>query len=123
MNKDYPGEILSNARTTAGGSMLLEFDDKPTADRVKQNWRKTTFGGNAGVVTIKENPPAGIIKNVFVEDEEKTDDDIINEVKRKYPDSEVDLFQKDDEFSGIIKIIFNNDAELETALERQNIIQ
>ena len=106
MNKEYPGEIMRNVRTTAGGSILLELDDNETLERVRRKWKKTTFGGNNGVVMIKGNPPAGLIKNVFVNDdddddeEEITEDDIKAEIIKTFPDIEVDFFHnKDDEFS------------------------
>ena len=115
INQEFTGEVIRNARTTVGGSILLEFDDKDTADRIKNNWKPTLFGGNAGVVKIRDNPPAGIVKNVFIDDD-KTEDDVIEEINKTYPDSEVDLFHKNDEFTGTIKILFNNPEELERAL-------
>lgn len=117
INKEYPGEIMRNVRTTAGGSILLELDDHETSGRIKNKWKKTLFGGNEGVVMIKENPPAGLIKNVFT-DEEITEDDITDEIKKTFPDIEVDFFHnKDEEFTGTIKLMFKSEEELEDALK------
>ena len=48
--------------TTPVGSILVEFEDKDTAENVKKNWNKNLFGGNNGVLTKKTNPPAGTVK-------------------------------------------------------------
>ena len=123
INKKFQGEVIRNARTTVGGSLLVEFDDKETADRIKENWSNTLFGGNKGVVKIKENPPAGIIKNVW-QDEETTEDDIIEEIKSTYPDSKIDLFHNKatNLFTGTVKVEFEDDNQLEIAMsDRTNI--
>ena len=105
INREFSGEVIRNARTTVGGSLLIELDDKETADRIKEGWKNNLFGGNEGVVKIANNPPAGIIKEVY-SDKDTDDDDIIRDIKQKYPNCEVDMFQKNGKFSGTIKIIF-----------------
>ena len=119
ISKEYPGVGIENARTTEGGSILVEFEDKETAEKVKKQWNKNLFGGNQGVTTKKTSPPAGIVKHVMtedLEDEEYSDDDIISEVKETFPDVEVDLFKKDNKFTGTLKIQFSTEDELGRAM-------
>ena len=119
ISKEYPGVGIENARTTVGGSILIEFEDKETAEKVKKQWNKNLFGGNQGVTTKKTSPPAGIVKHVMtedLEDEEYSDDDIISEVKETFPDVEVDLFKKDNKFTGTLKIQFSTEDELGRAM-------
>ena len=119
INREFPGEVIRNARTTAGGSLLVELNDKETADRVKQAWRKTLFGGNEGAVGLQSNPPAGIIRNVIVDNDDDeellSEEDIANEITSQYENAETDFFHKGDEFTGTIKIVFNSTNDLEKA--------
>ena len=119
MNKKFPGEVIRNARTTAGGSLLLELDDEETAKRVKEGWNNNLFGGNAGVVNLTENPAAGIIRNVFRDDDEDevTEEEIAAEINKSYENAQLDFFKKDDEFTGTIKIVFNKNEDLVKAMK------
>ena len=119
--KAYPGVVIRNARTTAGGSLLIELDNKATADRVKNNWNKDLFGGNKGVVNRKINPPAGIIKHIpkSTLDENTTEEDIINEILSSYPEANVDIFKRNDKFTGTIKIEFKSEEDFETAMKNR----
>ena len=74
------------------------------------------FGGNDGVVNRASNPPAAIVKNVLTDDTEIRDEEIIEEIKGTFPDAEIDLFKKDNKFTGTLKIKFNTEDELENAL-------
>ena len=125
IRKEYPGVKIELARTTPGGSILVEFEDKDTAENVKKNWNKNLFGGNQGVLTKKTNPPAGIVKNVLtqnIEDEEMSDEEIISEIKATFPNAEIDLFKRDNRFTGTLKIQFNTEEELQRAIESRIII-
>ena len=121
MYKEYPGVVIRNARTTAGGSILIELDNKETADRVKENWNKDLFGGNKGAVNLRKTPTAGIIKHIpkSTLDEETTEDDLINEITSKYHDANVDLFKRNEKFTGTLKIEFNSEQDFETALKNR----
>ena len=119
VRKEYPGVGIENARTTPGGSILVEFCDKETAENVRSKWNKKLFGGNQGAEIKKAIPPSGIIKNVFTEDlddEEPSDDDIITEIKESYPDVVVDLFKKNEKFTGTLKIQFKTEDDLKGAM-------
>ena len=115
---EYPGIVIRNARTTVGGSLLVELDNKETVERVKNNWNKNLYGGNDGAVDIKNNPPAGIVKNISrkVLDEFTSEEDLINEIKSSYPDVKVDLFKRNDKFTGTLKIEFNTEEEYQRAV-------
>ena len=117
----FPGVVIRNGRTTPGGSILLELDDKKTADRVKANWNKELYGGNDGVVNINRNPPAGIIKNVYKDtlDDETSEEDLIDEIKSSYPQSTVSLFKRNDKFTGTLKIEFSTEEEFERAMKNR----
>ena len=114
---NYPGTVIRNARTTVGGSILIELDDKETAEKIKNDWNPELYGGNKGAVTVKSNPPAGIIKNVSKQfsDSDTFEEDIIEEIKTTYPDANVDLFKRNDKFTGTLKIEFNSEEDYERA--------
>ena len=112
MNQRYEGTIIRNARTTAAGSILIEFDETNVNNAVVANWDNTLFGGNSGLVRCDQSKPAGIIKHVY---DEVSDEDLIEEIKNNYPDTESELFKKNDVFIGTIKITFKDDAALEEA--------
>ena len=114
INKKFPGVIIRQARTTPGGSIVIELDDEETAKQIKSEWNVDLFGGNAGAVEAKENPPAGIVKHVFQDD--KSEEEIIEEITIKYPNCHVDLFKPGGVFNGTIKIGFESKEILEKAL-------
>ena len=71
---------------------------------MKNNWNKDLYGGNKGVVTTNDNPPAGIVKNVAkpTRNNGQTEEKIIDEIKVVYPNANVDLFKRNDKFTGTI---------------------
>ena len=97
INEHYKGVVIRNARTTAGGSILIEFDDKETADTVKATWDKDLFGGNAGAYKANERNPTGIIKHVY---HEKSEKEFEQEIQQVYPEAKCELFMKEDRFMG-----------------------
>ena len=120
--QNYPGEVIREARTTAGGSLLIELEDEESADRILENWQNTLYGGNSGAVKIKIDPQAGLLKHVY-QDEYTTEEEIIEEVRKTYPNSQIELFKnKKEEFTGTIKIGFKTTEELDQALKRRTII-
>ena len=72
----------------------------------------------------RANPYRSLTPDIQVTRAEDTDDDdIIRDIKQKYPNCEVDMFQKNGKFSGTIKIIFQGAQELEDALKERIMIQ
>ena len=116
MNKHYPGVAYRDARTTAGGSIKIEFDDIKAGEGVQKNWKKTLFGGNEGIKNVSTIRSAGIIKDVFLDESE---DEIEAEILSKYPDAKCDFFKRQNRFTGTIKITFKNEKELQNAIENR----
>ena len=112
MKDKFPEQASSIelARTTAAGSILIEFDNKEAAEEVKSNWKKEYLGGNVGVFKASERSPIGIIKHVYEED--CSEDEIKAEILDSYPGAECEFFKKNDEFMGIIKVTFKSSEEL-----------
>ena len=76
---------------------------------------KDLFGGNAGAYKANERTPTGIIKHVY--QQQKTEEEIEDEIHEKYPDTECDFFKKKDgEFMGIIKVKFKQENDLNDAI-------
>ena len=92
---------------------MLEFEDTAAADNVKQNWKPTLFGGNKGVVKLREESAAGIIKHVY---QDRPENEITAAVESQFPDAEVELFKRDKKFTGSIKVTFTSNDNLETAM-------
>ena len=112
VNKDFKTAAIRYARTTVGGSILLEFENKQTADKVKEEWKLDMFGGNEGIENLKQDKAAGIIKYVYHDE-----DNLEEVVKDLFPGSEVELFTKSNKFTGTIKVNFESENELEEALK------
>ena len=66
----------------------------------------------AGLVNIKEKNATGLVKCVYDLEEEE----IMNQIDQNYPNTEVELFKKDDEFTGTFKITFQNEQDLQKAI-------
>ena len=116
VNKEFPGSVIRNARTTAGGSIILEFDDADTANKVVANWKETMFGGNKGVMKGNKPRTAGIIKHVYTDNSEE---EIKQQINGKYPNSKVELFKKENRFTGVIKVSFDSEEELKDAIDNR----
>ena len=119
VSNEFSEAAIRNARTTAAGSILLEFEDVETADRVKRNWKPTLFGGNKGVVKLREEQVAGIIKHVY---QDISEEDLIATVESQFVNSEVELFKRDQKFTGSIKVTFNSEDDLKAAMEGAVVI-
>ena len=115
LTKEFPLAAYRNTRTTPGGSIVIEADDIETANKIKEGWRKTWFGGNAGVVEARDNPPAGVVKHVLPQG--KTDEEIVTEIENRYPNCEVDLFKTNNKFNGMLKITFQEDKDLDSLIK------
>ena len=115
INEEFPLTAIRKARTTPGGSIVIEFDDKETADRVEKSWKNSLFGGNRGLMRGNKPRNAGIIKHV---NSDRTIEEMEEEIKNSY-DCEVEFFKKKDRFTGTIKIKFNNGDEYQNALSNR----
>ena len=116
VNKEFPGSVIRNARTTAGGSIVLEFDDTDTANNVANSWKNTMFGGNKGVMRGSKPSKAAIIKHVYTD---HSDEDIKKEITGQYPNCEVDLFMKSDRFTGTMKVSFSKEEEYKDVMDNR----
>ena len=67
-NKIFKGIIIRNCRTTAGGLILLELDDKLSAHTIDAKWSDTFFRGNCGLKIAGQSNTYGIIKHVYDDD-------------------------------------------------------
>ena len=116
MKDKFPQQASSIelARTTAAGSILIEFDNKEAADEVKSNWNQEYLGGNVGVVKANERSPIGIVKHV--DEEDYSQEEITDEICNSFPSAECEYFKKNDKFMGIIKVKFKSTEELDEAM-------
>ena len=126
-NQYYQNVLLKQARISVGGSYVLEFDTEDAAKHIQDNWNLTHFGGNAGLVIYSEKNCTGIVKYVYDDVEE---DEINNQIRQHYPDAQFELFKKNGEFTGMIKVTFKDQEELERVitnrfgiLERKYLIE
>ena len=115
-NKTFSEVLLRNARFTAGGSIVLEFDDVESAEETESSWNNTLFGGNSGLQKFNSQNTAGMVKFVYVNE---TVEQITEEIETNYPDTEYELFEKDGTFTGMIKIKFKEEADLKQAIENK----
>ena len=116
VNEAFPGAVIRNARTTAGGSILLELDDEGTANNVAENWNDTLFGGNKGIMRGNKPRNAGIIKHVYTD---RTETEIEEEITSKYQNSEVEFFKKAKKFTGTVKVKFSSEEDLNDAIHNR----
>ena len=115
VGNQYKDAAITLARTTAKGSILLEFADKETADNVVENWNPELFGGNKGAVKLKPPKPAGLIKHVHQNNVSETE--LIEAAQNSYPNADIELFKtKDKKFTGTIKVTFDSKEDLEMAM-------
>ena len=115
MSNRYEGLIIRNTRNTVGGSILVEFDDEDEAEKMMKNWDKDLFGGNEGLIRYKPQNTSGILKQV----EKLDEDEILEEIEDQYQISHVELFKKEERFTGTVKVIFKDEENLERALKQK----
>ena len=120
-NKKHPGVIIQNCRITAGGSFKIELDTEEEAESLKANWSKELFGGNEGIVSPETLHTSGIIKHVY---EDVKESELIDNIKSRYNVSNVELFKRDNKFTGTLKVTFKERKDLVDAInDRINIFQ
>ena len=113
INEEYPLTGIREARTTPGGSIVIEFEDKQTADKIEKSWKNSIFGGNQGLLRGNKPRNTGIIYHVLKQN--KSEEEIEEEIKSQYPECEVDMFKRNGRFTGTIKIKFNNQEDYQNA--------
>ena len=91
-----------------------------SAQEVHDNWRNTLFGGNSGITKIYQQKSTGIVKHIY---QDLSEEDLVAEITATYPDSELDFFKKNDEFTGTLKIKFKDEETLENAIKARLTIR
>ena len=112
LNNEYPGKLIRRCRTTAAGSIIVEFENGAAAQEVEDNWRITLFGGNSGIIKINQQKSTGIVKHIY---QNLSQEQIIAEIEKTYPNSKYDFFQHDGNFTGTLKITFKDENTLTSA--------
>ena len=115
-SKYFADAIVKNARISAGGSYVFEFEDEETAINVTENWKNEYFKGNARITKITDKNCTGIVKYVYADISEDTID---REIKRNYEGATYELFKKNNEFTGSIKVNFKDEATLKTVVQNK----
>ena len=111
--KLFPNVHVPRALISAGGSFIFEFENEEDVEKIDNEWSKNFFGGNSGIIKMNNRNRIGIVKFVYLDYNE---DEIINEIETNYPNVKHELFKKDGDFTGMIKITFNDEYELNTAI-------
>ena len=112
-NKEFPAVVIRNCRTTAAGSILIEFDNRDEAENIQGRWNKDFFGGNAGMEKLEQGRYTRMIKNIYTEEGE---DAITNDIAEKYPGAKADVFKRHDgTFMGTIKVQFSDEEQMNKA--------
>jgi len=124
MRQRYPGVGIERCYATAGGSFVMEFEDKVNAEKMDKDWDTALFGNNSGLKNFDTPNCVAVIKDVFEDD--LTDDQLKEEIKKLLPlceKSEVELFKRrnrqknTEEFTGTIKVVLKDRASLEKAVK------
>ena len=114
LNSKFPGVVIRNCRTTAAGSILIEFDGSTDAADIQTRWKKEFFGGNDGMVEVEQVKTIGIVKHINTDEDEVS---IISEVEEKYPGAKAELFKRPDgTFMGTMKVVFSDVESLNNAI-------
>ena len=116
-NREFPAVVIRNCRTTAGGSILIEFDSNTDAENIQTRWKKEFFGGNQGMEKIDHgrNMNIGIIKHVYTEEDED-EEAVASDVEENYPGAKAELFTRPDgTFMHTIKVTFRDEDQMKTA--------
>ena len=112
-DRHYPDILLKHARISPGGSYVLETVSEDDANVLDETWDNDHFGGNSGLAKLDDKNKTGLVKYVY---DDYTEDFITSEIQRNYPGVKYELFKRDDEFTGMIKVTFKDDEELKTVI-------
>ena len=113
IDRAFSDVVIRHARTTPGGSIRLEFQNKDDADKVADSWDNTLFGGNGGLLRPGKTIFPGIIRNIYKDVTEKQIKMSINAV---YTNAEIDVFKREEKFTGTVKVLFKSEDELKSAM-------
>ena len=72
---------------------------------VSDNWKRDLFGGNEGFVSPDSLHTSGIVKHVYLD---ASEENIKTSIMDKYTASDVDIFKRNCNFGGTIKVTFNS---------------
>ena len=114
-NKEFPAVVIRSCRTTAAGSILIEFDSSTDAEDIQVRWKKDFFGGNQGMEKMERGMSTGIIKHVYLDDDED-EEAVAANIEENYPGATAELFKRpDDTFMGTIKVKFSDTEQMNKA--------
>ena len=130
-NIDYRGVMIRDCRLTAGGSILLEFENKKVALQMDKDWKPHSFGGNEGLFNLEREIHAGIVQHIEAYKDENNEEnvegvmseaEIIDEVKKTYPEATSEVFMRKNNKgekvpTGTVKIKFASRDELDAAMK------
>ena len=91
------------------------MDDAEKVPELIENWDKTLFGGNKGIVQYKPKHTAGLIKQV----ERLEEEEINEEIQNQFPGCHIELFKQNNRFTGTVKISFPNEEILQQAIHQK----
>ena len=124
MNKKYREDniCIENCFLTAGGSFIIELEDKAMAERLDLIWDVTLFNGNKGLKKLYQPTDncMGVIKDI--DDDGKDQEQLKAELREKLSlkeDAEIEFFTIPDRqtkarvFSGTVKVTFIDRKSLE----------
>ena len=75
-----------------------------------EEWSNAHFNGNNGLVIPADKNRTGLVKFVYDDLQEQ---EIKDDIKTTYPDiTKIELFKRDEEFTGMIKVVFKEEAQL-----------
>ena len=112
--KSFPDIHPDLARISAGGSFVFKFKTEQDAEEVQSKWNKDLFGGNSGIIKINDRNKVGIVKFAYCTGYDENE--IIEEIENNYPGVKPELFKKDGQYTGMIKVTFKDETELQAAI-------
>jgi len=124
MNKRYKEVSLEACFSTAGGSFMIECEDKENAEMLDKDWDLSLFGGNSGLKQFDSINCVGVIKDV-IKEEGTTDEALKTQLREILPlkkNTVIELFTRknrktnSEEFTGTVKLTFHDRASLEEAV-------
>ena len=118
LGKKYPGIVIQQARTTAGGSIFLELQKEEDAIALDNNWDPGLFSGNSGLVKPGSGNTSVIVRHVYLDN---SVDEIKDLVSKTRGVSNYDLFMRDGEFTGTMKITFETEEQYKTVVECKKV--
>ena len=92
-NKEFPAVVIRSCRTTAAGSILIEFDSSTDAEDIQIRWKKDFFGGNQGMEKMERGRSTGIIKHIYLDDDQDQEA-VAENIEENYPGATAELFKR-----------------------------